>query len=204
MWPRSCERGILPAREANRIIEALLQCGRAHVSAESVYVWSDPRGAFRLQCGRAHVSAESQLVSPGALKGGASMWPRSCERGIKIHTARYVDMTKASMWPRSCERGIRCWCRRFKALIGASMWPRSCERGSRQLQLASAHLRQLQCGRAHVSAESRITSQSTGNIGTELQCGRAHVSAESMHTVAPLNANKMASMWPRSCERGIR
>ena len=58
------------------------------------------------------------------------------------------------------------------------MWPRSRERGNVAIvRVAAGDYGVLQCGRAHVSAETRIAR-------------RCHVSCH------------QASMWPRSRERG--
>ena len=61
-----------------------LQCGRAHVSAEtSAATLEKDFRSDRLQCGRAHVSAETTLADWSDIAGqiNASMWPRSRERG---------------------------------------------------------------------------------------------------------------------------
>src|SRR6266446_8537896 len=83
------------------------------------------------------------------------------------------------MWPRSRERGNAAIPRKGKSLRGASMWPRSRERGNlrRQRTLPFAAAR-LQCGRAHVSAETPEAGLEGWALIVQLQCGRAHVSAE--------------------------
>src|SRR5208282_5566504 len=89
-------------------------------------------------------------------KVGASMWPRSRERGNE----RKNDCTDcnhcASMWPRSRERGnLLRVTRRPSWILAASMWPRSRERGNDEVGWRKWYLlRSLRCGRAHVSAET--------------------------------------------------
>ena len=59
MWPRSRERGNR-SRRRGWSSSKLLQCGRAHASAETRPKVYAPPGSVRLQCGRAHVSAETR------------------------------------------------------------------------------------------------------------------------------------------------
>ena len=59
MWPRSRERGNRWRRRCSFPRARMLQCGRAHVSAETV-----------------DMSQEGELLGTAA-----SMWPRSRERG---------------------------------------------------------------------------------------------------------------------------
>ena len=206
MWPRSRERGNCGKRWTDHHAD----------SGASMWPRSRERGNFQhrvmcfcpaqpLQCGRAHVSAETEISTRDVTcDATASMWPRSRERGNSANSVCH-----------------RCRCQR------ASMWPRSRERGNVQAAVnQAAVLFALQCGRAHVSAETpkrqptaldeRIASmwprsRERGNgpalrkflEGNLLQCGRAHVSAEtracsSTGTVIPCHA----SMWPRSRERG--
>ena len=57
----SAETHDLPARMDQRI--KALQCGRAHVSAETVANFSLAIDeSYSLQCGRAHVSAETRIL----------------------------------------------------------------------------------------------------------------------------------------------
>ncbi len=61
---------------------------------------------------------------------------------------------RASMWPRSRERGNRDSIPAMDVLAYASMWPRSRERGNEAILTLPEPHRTLQCGRAHVSAET--------------------------------------------------
>ena len=134
-----------------------------------------------LQWGRAHVSAESyrqrKTASPA---GGKLQWGRA-------HVSA----------ERCCSGSSR------PTRLGASMGPRSRERG--KLPAASRRARRagmLQWGRAHVSAERRPFAVRHGGLKSSLQWGRAHVSAERARTVSPRPCVGVASMGPRSRERG--
>ena len=85
----------------------------------------------------------------------------------------------ASMWPRSRERGNSLPSQRHLKRASASMWPRSRERGNATT--------------SHVASVSRLLA---------LQCGRAHVSAETLSMLDADVTRSIASMWPRSRERG--
>ena len=105
MWPRSRERGN-ECRDGEQMgTRYQLQCGRAHVSAETNCARLSVMHDIALQCGRAHVSAETRCVSRALIRRRASMWPRSRERGNDDRDAERSRSSDASMWPRSRERG---------------------------------------------------------------------------------------------------
>ena len=69
MWPRSRERGNLNGAVVPLQVPVPLQCGRAHVSAETGEgLGGEKENARSLQCGRAHVSAETSRGECG--RGG--------------------------------------------------------------------------------------------------------------------------------------
>ena len=118
MGPRSRERGnALKAGELTRE-QALLQWGRAHVSAETGTVL------------RAYVE-----------HAPASMGPRSRERGNPGSCPSQGKRVVASMGPRSRERGnpVLLNGRGWRGV--ASMGPRSRERGNRMSRLVPGRLR---------------------------------------------------------------
>src|SRR5271157_2546474 len=81
------------------------------------------------------------------------------------------------------------------------MGPRSRERGNAGWAGPRTVLGWLQWGRAHVSAEMvKVFAICTRLSG--LQWGRAHVSAEMKRWVRKLRRDGVASMGPRSRERG--
>ena len=59
----------------------------------------------------------------------------------------------------------------------------------------------LQCGRGHVTAE-RANVWTQCPMTWQLQCGRGRVTAESLAGGITLVLQGVASMWPRSCDRG--
>ena len=135
--------------------------------------------ASELQWGRGHVTAESHGSNPSYDPGMA-----------------------ASMGPRSCNRGETEFGQRLRILFHELQWGRghvTAESGP--LQLWRTAYTELQWGRGHVTAE-RETRQVPDGKGGTLQWGRGHVTAESTaKTYAPAHAG-MASMGPRSCNRG--
>jgi len=74
---------------------------------------------------------------------------------------------------------------------------------TREAVRAKANELLLQWGRAHVSAETLFFSTDVVGVAS-LQWGRAHVSAETNDLDAELVKQKLASMGPRSRERGNR
>src|SRR5271157_6098631 len=107
----------------------------------------------------------------------ASMGPRSRERGNVVRASRCDVRPLASMGPRSRERGNEAAEKAAEKSHEASMGPRSRERGNKpQPGVLPVAQRQLQWGRAHVSAEIKGL----------------------FHGLQP----RLASMGPRSRERG--
>src|SRR6184192_4211844 len=82
------------------------------------------------------------------------------------------------------------------------MGPRSGERGNLRLhQLFQRQTRKLQWGRALVSAEIQRAAGNSA-ASARLQWGRALVSAEIIDKLELASAPRLASMGPRSGERG--
>src|SRR5581483_10834540 len=155
------------------------------------------------------------------------MGPRSCERGNPSEKDAALLGSRALQWGRaraSAEippRGVH-----HEIAAVASMGPRSCERGNdrvRDFDRTSGAL--LQWGRARASAEI-VRRIDTGHMAERrfngaalvrarksdpaqrarieavlLQWGRARASAE-MPNIGPRILSILASMGPRSCERG--
>ena len=180
MWPRSRERGNPVAKSSESARAPPLQCGRAHVSAETAQVRPTRRPFSALQCGRAHVSAETTRCGGSRCRRRLmpSMWPRSRERGNPTDTEiwKAMDSLQCGRAHVSAETALG-WDATTIYLI-PSMWPRSRERGNFEEDFErEPFFRHLQCGRAHVSAETWI-ARSFRVPSPSLQCGRAHVSAE--------------------------
>ncbi len=129
MRPRSCDRGKLQKLDM-RWWPLGLQCGHGHVTVESKCPNSYQRTNFKLQCGHGHVTVESKnsnlpkspplslqcghghvtVESTASEKlvmelSGASMRPRSCDRGKSAPQLFQHKKPLASMRPRSCDRG---------------------------------------------------------------------------------------------------
>ncbi len=110
---------------------------------------------------------------------------------------------KASMGPRSCERGNDTGGRvGIGDEFDASMGPRSCERGNEPVSPNPMRIvRLLQWGRARASAEI-LRPRSAATPRNSLQWGRARASAEIRRPLQRGERAVVASMGPRSCERG--
>src|SRR2546430_2145947 len=111
--------------------------------------------------------------------------------------------SKASMGPRSRDRGIGL---RFTAAEGVLR--RQWGRGHVTAESASFFggvlpKKWLQWGRGHVTAESRHIHEPQTKI-RELQWGRGHVTAESGSVSRFRTRGTLASMGPRSRDRGIK
>ncbi len=181
-----------------------LQWGRARASAEMAFARSLKNEYQRLQWGRARASAEMHFcgISP-ALDSYASMGPSSCERG------------NTPSWQMGHTLGPRF---NGAALVRARKWH------ERQGWL-QPYPGPLQWGRARASAEMRSDGLREIRPMLWLQWGRARASAEisryhSLHPVrcsfngaalvrarkcilaSPFFSPSLASMGPRSCERG--
>ena len=61
----------------------------------------------------------------------------------------------------------------------------------------------LQWGRGHATAETSISPTATTN-GVSLQWGRGHATAETAQKCDHDEQDEVASMGPRSCDRGDR
>ena len=131
MGPRSVERGngdIFITRNAG---DDELQWGRVRSNAETrsrgVVFDMDPS----LQWGRVRSNAETRRDRPRVhQQDGASMGPRSVERGNLHPVCQWGCRDRASMGPRSVERGnlaLHDW---LFDEMSASMGPRSVERGN--------------------------------------------------------------------------
>src|SRR5581483_9709405 len=158
----------------------------------------------------------------------ASMGPRSCERGNPEKGLPGIAIgCCASMGPRSCERGNLRKQPVSVSRLHASMGPRSCERGNgSQARGAPPGAGRLQWGRARASAEigcglQKCNKKKLGFNGAALvrarkseqepidsyvlillQWGRARASAEMRRIGIHIHYPIVASMGPRSCERG--
>ena len=229
MGPRSRERGEVQAKDGLRSY-AVLQWGRARGSAErrSVQVGASPWST--LQWGRARGSAESSAEANSySLPGNASMGPRSRERGengVQAPPAAraWLQWGRARGSAESAE-DRRQWerARRFNgaALAGARRacrrrwpkrwWPRfngaalaGARREANKQQLWRLVYTVLQWGRARGSAERcRAHLRLLPDPGL-LQWGRARGSAESNGERQIADVPSLASMGPRSRERGER
>ena len=153
MWPRSRERGNLTTvSPTGGKMQNLLQCGRAHVSAETAVASAVAVQTGRLQCGRAHVSAETatRMGCGCTADVEASMWPRSRERGNSHFAAVSIDATIELQCGRAHVSAETCCSQHADRpqLAAASMWPRSRERGN----VAVATGASIACQRFNVAA----------------------------------------------------
>src|SRR5258706_11657 len=132
MEPRSDERG-RPTQRVRVYLHAKLQWSRVRMNAEGTNPRLTNFQISVLQWSRVRMNAEGQSRRDGAAGGdGASMEPRSDERGRHAgHRWRRLDHL-ASMEPRSDERGRRGVDPRGHRLNFASMEPGSdeCERAA--------------------------------------------------------------------------
>src|SRR5687767_3211751 len=86
----------------------LLQWGRDQLIAEINLRGGLMSGEWPLQWGRDQLIAEIVLPLPGEFAlAGASMGPRSIDRGNTIYPASLFSHTRASMGPRSIDCGNR-------------------------------------------------------------------------------------------------
>ncbi len=208
MGPRSCERGNASESAGELRASCLLQWGRARASAEIPARRDTGREARNCFNGAALVRARK--LNPGEEQcrycKGASMGPRSCERGNNryrltrcglcgcFNGAALVRARKCAVC-RGAERGR----------VEASMGPRSCERGNQWQVIRSGwSVTMLQWGRARASAEISLR-RSAARVCQSGFNGAALVRARKCR---PLYSCRMsrerASMGPRSCERGNR
>src|SRR5258706_537352 len=136
------------------VAAAVLQWGRAQVSAEMCFWRSIGRTASLLQWGRAQVSAEIKFVALAERFRALLQWGRA-------------QVSAEMAYPHGSATEDR----------GASMGPRSGERGNvPEVPVAAVRL-MLQWGRAQVSAEISI-QPGLPTTACGLQWGRAQVSAE--------------------------
>src|SRR5581483_65982 len=106
------------------------------------------------------------------------------------------------MGPRSCERGNAfIWFFSFPS-SNASMGPRSCERGNHAGEAADRHSFRSFNGAALVRARKLRHTKNKNAFVHELQWGRARASAEMGMLTFCYGMLILASMGPRSCERG--
>ncbi len=133
---------------------------------------------YRLQWGRAPISAEMDRI-------------------IRLRT----DSDALQWGPRSDERGNAMPVYQNEFEILASMGPRSDERGNVVRPSTHTHCPALQWGRAPMSAEI-INRPQGSTITFVLQWGRAPMSAEIPGVPALHSGHGVASMGPRSDERG--
>ena len=117
--------------------------------------------------------------SGGSRNRGASMGPRSYERGIIVVAAHLDAQRRASMGPRSYERGIYAG---FPA-----------RRGRRRRFNGAAFLR----------TRNPVYHDRAEATPAGLQWGRVLTNAESFATDVAVGPRGLASMGPRSYERGI-
>ncbi len=181
MGPRSFERGNADAIAAQAAVRvATLQWGRARSSAE--------------------IADRSDGVAIGYC---ASMGPRSFERGNPRAPARRRRVAtgfNGAALVRARKYGA-CDAWRIVALAVASMGPRSFERGNRSTLSGHRRARRLQWGRARSSAEISSTD-ACGAVERRCFNGAALVRARKSAVAATLSASDVASMGPRSFERG--
>src|SRR5439155_589915 len=153
--------------------------GRGHVTAESPHFALRTQTVLSLQWGRGHVTAESSGAAPKT-KGQkmASMGPRSRDRGIPF--LDYDSHRNVSL-----------------------QWGRGHVTAESTLPIeGTATSKTLQWGRGHVTAESRLSTSPCAKRA-ELQWGRGHVTAESPLLPHTPSSGALASMGPRSRDRGI-
>ena len=129
-----------------------LQWGRVLTNAETTAHLSGRSAARGLQWGRVLTNAETTpSLNHGHAPNGASMGPRSHERGNNWTAWCTAGGYRASMGPRSHERGNRetidAPCQKQ---LHASMGPRSHERGNPGV----ADSGQIGCGRASMGPRS--------------------------------------------------
>src|SRR5579885_715462 len=130
------------------------------------------------------------------------MGPRSGDRGNAALRANHPDFNWASMGPRSGDRGNPESLKNALFLFMASMGPRSGDRGN--VIFGPPHGRremELQWGRDLVIAEILGSSRSSWNTN-QLQWGRDLVIAEINKYADVLTLPNLASMGPRSGDRG--
>ena len=158
----------------------------------------------------------------------ASMGPRSCERG-KHAMAERGNRTFSLQWGRVHANAERpsilsttrqplgrfngaAFMRTRKASNGrnkppknrASMGPRSCERGkNRDLGRRPSRVPRFN-GAAFMRTRKALLAGSLRSAQLRLQWGRVHANAESCVAQMTLAVDRVASMGPRSCERGKR
>src|SRR6266850_4581602 len=131
------------------------------------------------------------------------MGPRSVERGIEAGRRISGTLEIASMGPRSVERGIFANAGPFSKFFARFNGAALCRaRNPDAVSIHQSRLNQLQWGRALSSAESKRLRY-LPESGTALQWGRALSSAESYSAKNTDGLKEIASMGPRSVERGI-
>src|SRR5438034_124954 len=154
------------------------------------------------------------------------MWPRSIERGIEADRPDRRHAREASMWPRSIERGILRSRPPAPRVACASMWPRSIERGipaapgAPPAPPAGFNVAALDRARNQHDDRDDDASVSRFNVAAlDRARNRPMRLSPSQHrprfNVAALDRARnqrwkaqmmpalLASMWPRSIERGI-
>ena len=168
---------------------------------ESVCVHTEFAGS--LQWSLARMSEEGQRATARALGvGGASMEPRSNERGRRVGVRAHRVRLRASMEPRSNERGRHRGGAGPPDRWGASMEPRSNERGRTGTRLKKAKTEiKLQWSLARMSEEGHGSARrSTGAPSASME-----PRSNERGRPAPLperGEHGQASMEPRSNERG--
>ncbi len=179
MGPRSFERGNPPSSSTTSSSASLLQWDRAHSSAE-----------IRLQG-----ASDDRVVA-------ASMGPRSFERGNALGAGLEASARRASMGPRSFERGNNLPMSGKEIMMMASMGPRSFERGNNTLCEINIDYLSSFNGAALIRARKSHLTAVRSHALMQLQWGRAHSSAEIVLKRKCSVLKKLASMGPRSFERG--
>src|SRR5581483_8190295 len=203
MGPRSCERGngmekvheslLSPGFNGAALVRArksrlgevvwerymMLQWGRARASAEINRMIILRLRILRLQWGRARASAEIGCEGcAGAVRQGASMGPRSCERGNRWCAEGFPRSGFASMGPRSCERGNSLSPHSYPLKLIASMGPRSCERGNTSPVACAKKASNASMGPRSCERGNDTRLRASRQALDLLQWGRARASAE--------------------------
>ena len=107
MGPRSIDRGNTLARAGEITIIVRLQWGRDQLIAETKIPWTQAEWDSLLQWGRDQLIAETHpgVAQPDVVLPGASMGPRSIDRGNNPQAVAKPQREAASMGPRSIDRG---------------------------------------------------------------------------------------------------
>src|SRR6266850_559827 len=230
MGPRSVERGIAGRNFRERERLKLLQWGRALSSAESARSQSETRSQRTSFNGAALCRARNpgSVLSSCSISVGFNGAALCRARNHRVRLHHVATSLGASMGPRSVERGIRdncpfpppcstCFngaalCRaRNRPLCPPPSQPNPCFNGAALCRARNRsgtayqwHPGDCFNGAALCRARNLRKRRPIQQILCPLQWGRALSSAESYSAKNTDGLKEIASMGPRSVERGIR